>query len=198
MLDGKQARVRAALAARNDPLCAELIAACAAEGGLLLPATFEEAVAAGLPQTAVAVARAEAAGQDLREAEATDARGGYLHAAAAAGAGPDVLAALLAAGAGGLEDHDDDGGTPLHCAATAAHEPVQAVKALLAAGADPLARNKAGRTARGQGGLSEEVKQVLAEAEEAARAGKARKQEQLWGTRVQKTQTESAFRTGCL
>lgn len=46
--------------------------------------------------------------------------------------------------------------------------------------------------------LALKVKAVLAEAEEAAKAGKARRQEELWGTRVQKTQTESAFRTGCL
>lgn len=197
MLEAKQQRARAALAAGDDALCAQLIETCAADGGLL-PVMFQDVVAAGLPQTAVAVARAEAAGQDLREAEATEARGGYLHAAAAAGAGPDVLAALIAAGAGGLEDRDDDGCTPLHCAAAAGHEPVLAVEALLAAGADPLARNKAGRTARGQGSLSDEVKAVLAEAEEAAKAGKARRQEELWGTRVQKTQTESAFRTGCL
>lgn len=197
MLEAKQQRARAALAAGDDALCAQLIETCAADGGLL-PVMFQDVVAAGLPQTAVAVARAEAAGQDLREAEATEARGGYLHAAAAAGAGPDVLAALIAAGAGGLEDRDDDGYTPLHCAAAAGHEPVLAVEALLAAGADPLARNKAGRTARGQGSLSDEVKAVLAEAEEAAKAGKARRQEELWGTRVQKTQTESAFRTGCL
>lgn len=157
MLEAKQQRARAALAAGDDALCAQLIETCAADGGLL-PVMFQDVVAAGLPQTAVAVARAEAAGQDLREAEATEARGGYLHAAAAAGAGPDVLAALIAAGAGGLEDRDDDGCTPLHCAAAAGHEPVLAVEALLAAGADPLARNKAGRTARGQGSLSDEVR----------------------------------------
>lgn len=160
MLDVMQQRARAALAASDDALCAQLLKACTADGGLLLPMTFQEVVAAGLPQTAVVIARAEAAGQELREAEATYARGSYLHAAAAAGAHPEVLEALIAAGAGGLEDRDDDGCTPLFLAATAAHETLQAVHALLAAGADPLARNKAGRTARGQGGLSEEVRRL--------------------------------------
>lgn len=91
--------LRPAIAAGQDAEAARLLRLLEADGAQLPPATFVELAAAGLPQAAVALAQLESgAGADLREAEATDDGGSYLHAAAAAGAGAAVVAALVAAG----------------------------------------------------------------------------------------------------
>lgn len=89
--------LRQAIAAGRDAEAARLLRLLAA-GGALLPATFAELAAAGLPRSAVALAQLEAGQSDLRETEATDEGGSYLHAAAAAGAGAEVVHALIAAG----------------------------------------------------------------------------------------------------
>lgn len=153
--------------------------------------TFEELAAHGLARTAVAAARLEAGTRDLREAEATPAGGSYLHAAAAAGAGMAVIQALLEAGCA-LDGHDGEGDTPLHAAAAAGH--LDACAALLAAGADVLARNGRGRTARLQGGVPQAVKAALEEAE----GEQKRRREAVFAAKLAATQTQSACRLGCL
>lgn len=163
-----------------------------APGALLQGPTFGELAARGLPHAAVALARLEAGGQDLREADATSSGGSYLHAAAAAGASAAVVEALIAAGCA-INGHDGGAGdTPLHVAAASGH--LDTCQALLAAGADLLSRNSHGRTARAQGGVGLEALALLAEAEEAVK----RQREALWGAKLQATQTESACRLGCL
>lgn len=91
--------LRRAIAAGQDAEAARLLRLLAAGGAQLLPATFAELAAAGLPQAAVAQAQLESGQLDLLEADTTDEGGSYLHAAAAAGAGAAVLTALIAAGA---------------------------------------------------------------------------------------------------
>lgn len=91
--------LRRAIAAGQDGEAARLLRLLAAGGAQLLPATFAELAAAGLPPAAVALAQHESGQLDLAEADATDGGGSYLHAAAAAGTGTAVLTALIAAGA---------------------------------------------------------------------------------------------------
>ena len=87
-----------AIAAGQDAEAARLLCLLSAAGAGLLPATFAELAAAGLPQAAVALAQAECGQADLGEADATNDGSLYLHAAAEAGAGAAVVAALVAAG----------------------------------------------------------------------------------------------------
>jgi hypothetical protein len=159
---------------------------------------FEDLAARCLPLAAVALARLEAGcpgGTDLGEADGTTDGGSYLHAAAAAGAGSAVLEALLAAGCA-LDAADDAGDTALHVAARAGC--LVTVRALVAAGADALARNGSGRTPRAQSGVSQEAKAILVDAEEACRQRRAAKQAAVWDERMRSTQTASALRTGCV
>lgn len=91
--------LRRAIAVGQDAEAARLLRHHLSAAGMgLLPATFAELAAAGLPQAAVALAQIECGQTDLSEAEATDEGGSYLHAAAAAGAGAAVVSALVAAG----------------------------------------------------------------------------------------------------
>lgn len=189
------APLRQAVAAGDDAQAAHLLRQTQGSGPLL-GATFDELAARGLPQAAVALAQREAGGDDLREAEATSEGGSYLHAAAAAGAGAQVLAALVAAGCA-LDGRDGEGKcTALHAAARAGH--LATCRALLELGADPLARNCAGRTAAAHGGMGDELKALLAEAEAAAKERRAEQMRGAWDAKMRATQTESALRTGCV
>lgn len=189
------ALLRQALAAGDDARAAALIREAADAGETLLGATFEELGAAAMPAAAVALAHTEAAGDSLADAEGTADGGSYLHAAAGAGAGAKVLAALVAAGCV-LDSHGGEGATALRVAARAGH--AATCRTLLELGADPLARNSHGRTPRMQGGVGEETKALLGEAEDAARRRRADAQAALWDGRMRAAQTDSAFRVGCL
>lgn len=189
--------LRRAVAARDDGAAAAILCqlgAAAADGTPppLLRTTFEELAAAGLAAAALAMARLEVAGEELGEADTTADGGTFLHVAAAAGAGAPVLQALIQAGCA-IDAHDGSGCTALHAAAAAGR--LATCAALLAEGADPLARDGNGRTARLQGGsVPADVKALLAEAEEATRQ---RRGAVLWA-KLAAMQTQSAFRVGCL
>ena len=193
--DATTAELQAAVAVGDDAsatVCLRRLAAAAgAPPSLLRGVTFEGLAAAGLATAAVGLARWEAGGEGLAEAEATADGGSYLHAAAAAGAPAAVVSTLVAAGCA-LERHDGSGATALHVAAAAGR--LATCTALLDAGADPLARNGAGRTPRSQGRVPADVAAVLAEAEGEAR----RRREAAFQQKLQATQTQSAVRLGCV
>lgn len=61
-----------------------------------------------------------------------------------------------------------------------------------------MLRNARGKTPRQQPGLGDEVRAALLEAEEATKKRREEKQSELWGSRLQATQTASACRLGCV
>ncbi|EFN51148.1 hypothetical protein CHLNCDRAFT_55321 [Chlorella variabilis] len=193
------AALKAAIERADDEACFHLLTELAGASGHLpglLPATFEELAAKGLPRAAVKLAQLECGSADLREAcDATPQGGSYLHAAAAAGAGAPVVAALLAAGCA-VDGRCAEGGTALHAAARAGH--LATCTALVEAGCDPLARNSNGRTARAQGGVGEAARALLQEAEEAGRERWRAQQGALWDGKMSACQTANACRLGCL
>lgn len=91
---------------------------------------------------------------------------------------------------------DANKATALHLAARESH--LDTCRALIEAGADALARNCHGRTARAQAGVSADIKALLEEAEAAGARRRAEAQGRLFNAKMRATQTESACRLGCV
>ena len=84
-----------------------------------------------------------------------------------------------------------EGNTALHVAAKVGN--VNACKALVEAGADPTRRNQKNRTPRSQPKLPDSTKDYLLDVEEEYKRRKELKKEELFGSKIQATQTESAL-----
>ena len=91
---------------------------------------------------------------------------------------------------------DSNKATPLHVAACANQEAT--CRALIDAGADALARNRHGRTARAQAGVCGSIRALLEGAEAASAARRAEAQGRLFDDKMRATQTESACHLGCV
>ena len=107
---------------------------------------------------------------------------------------PELQASLLAGADVNLVDEEGD--TALHVAARAGC--LLICEELLKHGADALIRNKKNRTPAGQARLDDAVKVFLLTAEEQAKEQRKQRGANLWNSKIQATQTESALAVGTL
>ena len=91
---------------------------------------------------------------------------------------------------------DAEGDTALHIAARTGS--LEVCKVLVEHGADLLLRNKKNRTAAGQARLDEELKDWLVIAEADAKERRKQRAADMWNSKIQATQTESALAVGTL
>eukprot|EP00879_Flechtneria_rotunda_P006099 GHRR01006412.1.p1 GENE.GHRR01006412.1~~GHRR01006412.1.p1 ORF type:complete len:608 (+),score=207.09 GHRR01006412.1:162-1985(+) len=161
----------------------------ASAAGLTLPLSFTGMLGLKLCRTAVAV-MVKSSGKDLRESQDA-ADNTHLHLAACSREDlPDLVAALLSVGVP-ANAVNNDGDTALHLAARAGH--IGVCRALVEGGADVFRRNNKSRTPGTQLKLSQQTRDYLKTAEEAAKAAKEERFHELWDAKMRATQTASAF-----
>lgn len=117
----------------------------------------------------------------------------FLHLAAACGSlSYESMQALISLNLSAVDAvNKSEGNSPLHLAAKSGN--VNACKALMEAGADPTRRNQKNRTPRSQPKIPDSTKDYLLDVEEEYRKAKELKKEELFGSKIQATQTESAL-----
>jgi ankyrin repeat protein len=117
----------------------------------------------------------------------------YLHLAAACGSLTyESMQALISMNASAVDMvNKSEGNSPLHIATKSGN--VDACRALMESGADPTRRNNKNRTPRSQPKIPDSTKDYLLDVEEEYRKNKELRKEELFGSKIQATQTESAL-----